>query len=61
MSSFVNLVVTAGITPFHSIAIVVVFNAIKVAYASGFNNISNFNRQFKTIKHMNPRTYRKAI
>ena len=30
----------------------------EVAEASGFNNISNFNRQFKTLKHMSPTTFK---
>lgn len=30
-----------------------------VAYASGFNNISNFNRQFQKIKNMTPGNYQK--
>ncbi|WNW02388.1 AraC family transcriptional regulator [Tenacibaculum sp. HL-MS23] len=29
-----------------------------IAFKSGFNNISNFNRQFKMIKHMTPNTFR---
>lgn len=31
----------------------------EIAYKSGFNNISNFNRQFKMIKSMAPNTFRK--
>lgn len=31
----------------------------EVCYESGFNNISNFNRQFKMIKHMTPSKYLK--
>ncbi len=34
-------------------------NIAQVAYLSGFNNISNFNRQFKKIKHISPGDYRK--
>lgn len=30
----------------------------EIAYKSGFNNISNFNRQFKTIKQVSPSLYR---
>lgn len=30
-----------------------------VAYDSGFNNISHFNKQFKTFTHASPREYRK--
>lgn len=33
----------------------------QVAYDSGFNNISNFNRQFREIKSMSPNEFRKAI
>tara|TARA_R110002049_G_scaffold11341_3_gene53627 strand:+ start:3878 stop:4723 length:846 start_codon:yes stop_codon:yes gene_type:complete len=32
----------------------------EVAFKSGFNNISNFNRQFKMIKHISPNTFRKT-
>ena len=31
----------------------------EIAYKSGFNNISNFNRQFKMIKRMSPNKFRK--
>jgi len=31
-----------------------------IAFKSGFNNISNFNRQFKMIKHMSPNKFRKT-
>jgi AraC-like DNA-binding protein len=31
----------------------------EIAFKSGFKNISNFNRQFKTVKNMNPSNYRK--
>jgi AraC-like DNA-binding protein len=33
---------------------------IEIAEHTGFNNISNFNRQFKSIKKINPSMYRKA-
>lgn len=36
-------------------------NITQIAYESGFENISNFNRRFKTIKDMTPREYRKKI
>jgi AraC-like DNA-binding protein len=32
----------------------------EVAYKSGFNNISNFNRQFKAVKHLVPSEYKKT-
>ncbi|WP_299060455.1 AraC family transcriptional regulator [uncultured Polaribacter sp.] len=32
----------------------------EIAFKSGFNNISNFNRQFKMLKHMSPNTFRKT-
>lgn len=32
-------------------------NIAQVAYACGFNNLGNFNRQFKKIKKMTPREY----
>ncbi|ADY31048.1 AraC family transcriptional regulator [Cellulophaga lytica] len=32
----------------------------EIAFKSGFNNISNFNRQFKIIKHMTPNSFRKT-
>jgi AraC-like DNA-binding protein len=31
----------------------------EIAFKSGFKNISNFNRQFKTVKNMSPSNYRK--
>lgn len=34
-------------------------NVAAIAYESGFNNLSNFNRQFKMIKHMSPSAYLK--
>ncbi|QTD38504.1 AraC family transcriptional regulator [Polaribacter batillariae] len=34
-------------------------NIATIAYESGFNNLSNFNRQFKNIKHVSPSTYLK--
>ena len=33
------------------------YNITSVCYKSGFNNISNFNRQFRTIKKMSPSEY----
>lgn len=35
------------------------FPIIQIAEASGFNNMSNFNRQFKTVKKVSPTIYRK--
>ncbi|MEE1963635.1 AraC-type DNA-binding protein [Flagellimonas taeanensis] len=35
-------------------------NITGTAYESGFNNISNFNRQFRTIKKMSPKDYIKS-
>ena len=35
------------------------FSIAEVADRSGFNNISNFNRQFKSVKNMVPSTYKK--
>jgi len=35
------------------------FTLAEIAYKSGFNNISNFNRQFKSIKKMSPSTFKK--
>ncbi|MGY0391610.1 AraC family transcriptional regulator [Bizionia sp. KMM 8389] len=32
----------------------------EIAYQSGFNNISNFNRQFKSLKGKSPKAYRKT-
>lgn len=34
-------------------------NVAAIAYESGFNNLSNFNRQFKIIKNMSPSAYLK--
>ncbi len=36
-------------------------NIVEVAYGSGFNNLANFNRQFKKLKDMTPREFRKKI
>lgn len=36
------------------------FSIAEIAYKSGFNNISNFNRHFKTIKIIVPSDYRKT-
>ena len=36
------------------------FPIIDIAEKTGFNNISNFNRQFKAIKKMNPSKFRKT-
>ena len=36
-------------------------NVMEVAYQSGFNNLANFNRQFKRKKQMTPSEYRKQI
>lgn len=33
----------------------------EIAHSSGFNNISNFNRQFKAIKQLSPTKYEKSI
>jgi AraC-like DNA-binding protein len=34
-------------------------NVVEIAYESGFNNLANFNRQFKKLKNMTPSDYRK--
>ncbi len=36
-------------------------NIVEVAYECGFNNLANFNRQFKKIKSMTPTNYRKTL
>lgn len=36
-------------------------NIIQVAYESGFNNIANFNRQFRKYKKMTPSEYRRKV
>lgn len=36
-------------------------NIIQICYESGFNNLSNFNRQFKRINKMTPVDYRKSM
>ncbi|HLT06703.1 MAG TPA: AraC family transcriptional regulator [Cyclobacteriaceae bacterium] len=36
-------------------------NIVDVAYACGFNNLANFNRQFKKHKKMTPTAYRKTV
>jgi len=36
-------------------------NVVEAAYASGYKNLANFNRQFKKFKNMTPTEYRKTI
>ena len=36
------------------------FSVAEIAYQSGFNNISNFNRLFKSIKKESPSMFRKS-
>jgi AraC-like DNA-binding protein len=36
-------------------------NVVEIAYKCGFNNLANFNRQFKKIKKMTPSEYRRAL
>ncbi|MBX3256394.1 MAG: AraC family transcriptional regulator [Chitinophagaceae bacterium] len=36
-------------------------NIVEAAYESGFNNLANFNRQFKKLKSMTPTEYRKML
>jgi AraC-like DNA-binding protein len=36
-------------------------NVVEVAYECGFNNLANFNRQFKKLKSMTPSDYRKTL
>ncbi|GAB3225576.1 AraC family transcriptional regulator [Spirosoma arcticum] len=36
-------------------------NVVEVAYECGFNNLANFNRQFKKLKQMTPSEYRKKL
>ena len=36
-------------------------NVLQICYESGFNNLSNFNRQFKRINKMTPMEYRKSF
>lgn len=36
-------------------------NIVEAAYASGFKNLANFNRQFRKFKNMTPTEYRKTI
>lgn len=37
------------------------YNILQICYESGFNNLSNFNRQFKKIINMSPVEYRKKM
>ncbi|HXI01494.1 MAG TPA: AraC family transcriptional regulator [Sphingobacteriaceae bacterium] len=36
-------------------------NIREISYACGYNNMANFNKQFKKLKHMSPREYRKKL
>ncbi|GAB2781572.1 AraC family transcriptional regulator [Rhabdobacter roseus] len=36
-------------------------HVVEVAYECGFNNLANFNRQFKKFKNMTPTIYRKTL
>ncbi len=36
-------------------------NVVQAAYKSGYNNLSNFNKQFKKLKKMTPSEYRKKL
>lgn len=36
-------------------------NIVEVAYECGFNNLANFNRQFKKYKNMTPTQFRKTV
>jgi len=36
-------------------------NIVEVAFSCGFNNLANFNRQFKKLKKMTPSDYRKVV
>ena len=33
----------------------------EVAFESGFNNLSNFNRQFRVVKGLCPQAFRRAV
>jgi AraC-like DNA-binding protein len=37
------------------------YNIVEVAYECGFNNLANFNRQFKKLKNITPSDYRKLL
>jgi AraC-like DNA-binding protein len=36
-------------------------NIVEICFDSGFNNLSNFNRQFRKVTQTNPHSYRKSI
>ena len=36
-------------------------NVVNIAYECGFNNLANFNRQFKRLKGMSPSEYRRTL
>jgi AraC-like DNA-binding protein len=36
-------------------------NVVEVAYASGYKNLANFNRQFRKYKQMTPTDFRKTV
>lgn len=59
--TFVEYLNTVRIGYACSLLVIEDFNIVDIAYKSGFNNIANFNRQFKHIKNMTPREYRKNV
>jgi AraC-like DNA-binding protein len=36
-------------------------NIVEIAYQCGYQNLANFNRQFKKLKKMTPREYRNTL
>ncbi len=36
-------------------------NIVEVAYSSGYNNVANFNKQFRNVKQMTPSEYKKIV
>jgi len=36
-------------------------NVTEIAFACGFSNLSNFNRQFRRLKRTTPRAFRQAV
>lgn len=56
---FIDAIQTAGSERINKVFDYILqhFTITRIGYESGFQNLSNFNRQFKKIKGMTPRSY----